>query len=104
VSEIKKYRKKPVVIEAYQLSYPYGDNAYDIAEWCGGEVKKNDHLKYYEIRSYLVIHTLEGDHLAKPGDYIIKGVRGEFYPCDMDIFEETYDEVKQWGDHDVTEV
>jgi len=39
----------------------------------------------------LFIHTLEGDHQAKIGDYIIKGVHGEFYPCKEDIFHETYD-------------
>lgn len=39
----------------------------------------------------LVIHTLEGDHRASPGDYIIKGVNGEFYPCKPDVFEKTYE-------------
>ena len=41
-------------------------------------------------REGLVIHTLEGDHHASPGDYIIKGVNGEFYPCKPDIFAKTY--------------
>ena len=43
------------------------------------------------IQYSLVIHTLEGDHHANPGDYIIKGIHGEFYPCKPDIFEKTYD-------------
>ena len=42
-------------------------------------------------QSGLVIPTLEGDHLAEPGDWIIKGVKGEFYPCKPDIFAATYD-------------
>jgi len=103
MTEIKKYRKKPVVIEAYQLDYPYGRNAILVSEWCNADIK-NDGEPFEYRKYYLTIHTLEGDHTAKPGDYIIKGVRGEFYPCDMEIFEETYDEVRQWGDHDVTEV
>lgn len=103
MSEIKRYRKKPVVIEAYQLEAPYGHNAILVSEWCNAEIKHDG--KPEEYRKYhLIIHTLEGDHLAEPGDYIIKGVAGEFYPCKPDIFAQTYDEVRQWGDHDVTEV
>ena len=41
----------------------------------------------------ITIHTLEGDMKAKQGDYIIKGVKGEFYPCRKDIFEQTYEEI-----------
>ncbi len=60
--QTKKYVKKPVVIEAYQTDVE------------------------------LVIHTLEGDMLARPGDYIITGVNGEQYPCKEEIFLKTYDE------------
>lgn len=61
---IKKFRKKPVVVEAYQTD------------------KKE------------VIHTLEGDMIASPGDWIITGINGEKYPCKPDIFEETYEKVE----------
>lgn len=44
---------------------------------------------------YLCIPTLEGNHLADKGDFIIKGVKGEFYPCKPDIFEKTYEEVQK---------
>lgn len=61
----KKYRKKPVVVEAYQTD------------------------------KEIVIHTLEGDMTASVGDYIITGVNGEKYPCKPDIFEKTYDEITE---------
>lgn len=83
-----KYRKKPVIIEAKQVSL---DNLKEIAKWSGGSVQilpfgmKNGLL--------LVVETLEGDLFAKEKDWIIKGVKGEFYPCKPDIFEATYEQV-----------
>ena len=78
----RAYRKKPVVIEAVQWT---GENHAEMCEFIDPEV--------FEIipRVGLVIHTLEGDHHASPGDYIIKGVNGEFYPCKPDIFAKTYE-------------
>lgn len=73
-----KFRKKPVVIEARQLSEA---NAKDIASWCGGRPGK----------AGVIIPTLEGAHNASIGDWIICGVKGEFYPCKPDIFSETYE-------------
>lgn len=72
-----KYRKKPVVIEAIQWN---GDNFGEVAMFC----------KKIKV-AYTHIETLEGDMLASKGDYIIKGVKGEFYPCKPDIFEATYE-------------
>ncbi len=80
---IKKYRKKPVVIEAIQWN---GSNYKDIKDFCKEAV--------IDQNLTLVIETLEGDHYAKEGDYIIKGVKGEFYPCKPDIFEKTYEEIE----------
>ena len=60
-AKARKYRKKPLVIEAYQTE------------------------------SELLIPTLEGNHIASPGDFIVRGVDGECYPCKPDIFKETYD-------------
>ncbi len=76
-----KFRKKPVVIEARQV--PVGGNTTDpsLAEWCGGSAS-SDHV---------LIKTLEGTMCADVGDWIIKGVKGEFYPCKPDIFEATYE-------------
>lgn len=77
-----KYRKKPIVIEAVQFT---GDQK-EIIAFTG------DANIFTPIG--LIIHTLEGDHRAKIGDWIIKGIQGEFYPCKSDIFEQTYEEVK----------
>jgi len=80
-----KYRKKPVVIEAVQWTNDKEswDNimSMGLSKWKPGEMGSGT----------FIIETLEGDHLAKSGDYIIKGVQGEFYPCKPDIFEETYE-------------
>lgn len=83
------YRKKPVVIEARQLTR---ENWSEIVEWAVGSeiIPASMCLKVGSIR----IPTLEGDHIATPGDFIIKGVKGEFYPCKPDIFELTYEAVQ----------
>lgn len=86
-----KYRKKPVVIEAVQWK---GNNADEVEEKLGLKI---DRELYYEVESdyySLIISTLEGDMKAREGDYIIKGVQGEFYPCKPDIFESTYEKVE----------
>lgn len=79
----RRYRKKPVVIEAMQFT---GDNFTAIIAFV------NEKVETAENRGdTLTIHTLEGDMVASKGDYIIKGVQGEFYPCKPDIFEQTYE-------------
>lgn len=80
-----KYRKKPVVIEAIQ----YTDNDYGTLAAIGSMG-----LKPIFKDNNFIIPTLEGDHVASIGDYIIKGVNGEFYPCKPDIFEKTYEMVE----------
>lgn len=78
-----RFRKKPVEIEARQLGVDY-DTDCEIVGWCGGTAT-GDH-------GYLLgIDTLEGTMYAGPGDWIIQGVQGEFYPCKPDIFELTYE-------------
>ena len=86
---MKKYRKKPIVIEA--LLWGAETTTEEMALFVG---TKELTLKFFEGEPCLVIHTLEGDHFAKIGDYIIKGVSGEFYPCKPDIFGMTYEEVE----------
>lgn len=84
-----KFRKKPVEIEARRLPELKSDGmrsfdqTFEISTWCGGEVDN--------ISQAVVISTLEGNMRADPGDWIIKGVNGEFYPCKSDIFEKTYE-------------
>lgn len=80
-----QYRKKPIVIEAIQF---YGDNWKDICSFIGKEVP----IEWKTPScAELIIPTLEGNMIADKGDWIIKGIRGEFYPCKPDIFTETYE-------------
>ena len=83
---MSKYRKKPVVIEARQ--YLDAQDVQELADWCGGKVVVEDGWE-----TIININTLEGVMTVKEGDYIIQGVKGEFYPCKPDIFEETYEAV-----------
>lgn len=82
-----KFRKKPVVIEAKQFGLVDGSAA-EIIEWA--------HPLQIRLTSEgLVIPTLEGRMTADRGDWIIKGIKGEFYPCKPDIFEATYEKVEE---------
>lgn len=80
-----KFRKKPVVIEAIQWT---GKNHLEIKDFC--------HTAVYAEKEHvnLIIPTLEGLHSASLGDWIINGVKGEFYPCKPDIFAATYEPVQ----------
>ena len=79
-----KYRKKPVSIDAVLFN---GTNHDEIAEFCApNPVKVGGNFT-------LLIPTLEGEMTASKGDWIIRGVKGEFYPCKPDIFEATYEAV-----------
>lgn len=89
-----KYRKKPVVIEAFQL------NARGLVgeDWFWNAVSENtivthDFGKYYTNPAWCEIKTLEGTMIAKAGDYIIRGVNGEIYPCKSEIFHVSYEAV-----------
>ena len=93
-----KFRKKPVIIEAVQLTedvawanvldgqpLPFG-----LHRSCSGYHAGDRRMDYFEIS----IETLEGKMRAELGDWIIKGVAGELYPCKPDIFEQTYEKVE----------
>jgi hypothetical protein len=91
-----KATKKPVTIECIQWN---GKNKEEIEQFCGKDCKFELDTHAYDAgvappRWNLYIHTLEGDHYAIESDYIIKGVKGEFYPCKEDIFLQTYDIVQ----------
>jgi len=79
---VSKFRKKPVVIEArlFDPGLDY-DEACNVVGWCGGRA----------VDEGCAIGTLEGEMLASPGDWVIRGVQGEFYPCKPDIFAATYE-------------
>lgn len=80
-----KFRKKPVVIEAFLFE---GQPSDKWPEWL-----RQDNVFRHGKGAYLRIQTLEGDMIASFGDWIIKGVKGELYPCKPDIFEATYEKV-----------
>ena len=85
-----KYRKKPVVIEA-ELFVPHSIDR--VIEFIG--INCYESVDIDGINDGLVIETLEGDMKASYGDFIIKGINGEFYPCKPDIFDKTYEKVEE---------
>ena len=92
VKILAKYRKKPVVVEAFQFYVdPMPDWFMDKLSSNGVTIHRCDHSKYGIEDAYCEINTLEGIMTGKGGDYIIKGVQGELYPCKPDIFETTYE-------------
>lgn len=116
MNKIKKWRKKPVVIEAVQW-FKNGDHPEDGTETFEsgefeGELLEGKLVRYYRtpdldgrsicknkmckhiMHLHGWIETLEGGHIVCPGDLIIKGIQGEFYPCKPDIFEKTYESVE----------
>lgn len=95
-----RYRKKPVEIEAMRL------DSHDTYLWVEEHVGSFDYLteegpeegvSIDPADGRMVIRTLEGDMKADPGDWIIRGVKGEFYPCKPDIFEATYEPADEGG-------
>ena len=97
---LNKYRKKPAVIDAIQLT---DRNVRQVYEWVHGcvaiktdiDLHKWDDYVQLIIAKGMKIPTLEGNMVASIGDYIIKGIQGEFYPCKPDIFEATYEVVNE---------
>lgn len=84
---MQRYRKKPVVVNA--ILFDWTNKMLNHLEYQGMEVL---HAAYRQDQvTHLEIGTLEGSHVVSKGDYIIKGVSGEFYPCKPDIFHLTYD-------------
>lgn len=98
---MNKYIKKPIEVEALQIHGNVseikefigenGDAYIDDAAWRASLEKKEYRFWDHRPRTVVLIYTLEGNMRATDGDYIIKGVKGEFYPCRKDIFEETYE-------------
>ena len=89
-----KYRKKPVVIDAFHVG-----SGNDVPEWLlaglqSGEVVQAVGVVHPGNPNAYEIHTLEGRMITQHGDWIIQGVKGELYPCKPDIFEATYEKVE----------
>lgn len=92
MGEIKKYKKKPVIIEAIQFTE---DTIQECWNFTGRKEILEESSKKYLWNIGIKIETLEGTMWAKKGDWIIKGINGEFYPCKPNIFEKTYEEVEK---------
>jgi hypothetical protein len=90
---VKQWKKKPLVVEALQWT---GKNVDEVLKFCSTAVFNiPTHIStMYDLE----IPTLEGNHVAAVGDYIIRGIKGEFYPCKSDIFLASYDECKRSSD------
>lgn len=86
-----KFRKRPIVIEARR--FRTDAEASELAQWCGGQLHLAATL--FDVHPVIDIPTLEGTMRAYVGDWIIRGVAGEFYPCRDDIFTATYEPVEE---------
>lgn len=95
-----KFRKKPVTIEAIKFEYS-ADGIERLKQFCGPALGKTHKERHITAVGEAEIGTLEDgvnltvQHIATEGDYIIKGVQGEFYPCKPDIFHATYEAVEE---------
>ena len=85
---MQKFVKKPVIVEAIQYN---GINITEVEDFIGAKLPS---VWLYVEDTQLLIPTLEGDMKVSKGDYVIKGIKGEFYPCKPDVFEKTYDVVE----------
>lgn len=89
--QVRKYRKKPVIVEAFQVTQELLDQKGWSEEYIVDE--SNRKIKYR--LDHVIIETLEGEMIADIGDYIIIGIKGEAYPCKPDIFKLTYELVSE---------
>lgn len=87
---VKKYVKKPVTVEAIIWD---GNNEAEVMSFVGAHCFVINKITMSGTEKNLIINTLEGEHIASIGDYIVKGIKGEFYPVKPDIMEMTYDAV-----------
>ncbi len=92
-----KYRKKPIIIEAFQMTY---ERRWDNSEWPqwlhkAWNLDSTDANSLYcnDNGGQLYINTLEGIHSVTPEDYIVQGIKGEIYPCKPDIFKTSYEKI-----------
>lgn len=92
-----RYRKKPVIVEAFQ--WTNGPDQTVAPLWIAQAIEEGRVRIEYKLSAppqpHMAIATLEGVMHASPGDYIIKGIAGEIYPCKPEIFEATYEEVDE---------
>lgn len=96
-----KYCKKPVVVEAVKWTGKNHREMWDFltgkTDECLSTVGETFYIDHDKVVGGLIIKTLEGEHIANIGDYIIRGVKGEYYPCKPDVFNITYERVTENG-------
>lgn len=97
-----KFRKKPVVIEAFQLTFGRMQSNVDWPQWLHEAWNKEETSPgsfYRQVTGWhsvqFLINTLEGIHAVSENDWIIKGIAGELYPCKPEIFKATYEQVAE---------
>lgn len=88
------YKKRSVEVEAFQFDGDLinRDGVYYVPDWAAKAHKHG--LIFFRDAGEMFVRTLEGDHHASVGDYIIRGIKGEIYPCKPDVFEMTYEQVE----------
>mgnify|MGYP003655550089 CR=1 FL=1 len=96
-----KYRKRPIIVDAVQWT---GQNHREMFEFLGGKSTefiqaegKNFYIDFSKVEGGLIIRTLEGEHKASIGDYVVKGIKDEFWPVKPDIFELSYEKEPAGG-------
>lgn len=90
---MNKYRKNPIIVEAIKLTRNFAEMARDFVG--ADNIAMYNLGEFAEDSCFIEITTLEGNMTANEGDYIIKGIRGEFYPCNPEIFKATYEPVAE---------
>lgn len=86
------FRKKPVEVQALQFT---GENAEEVVSWVEEGVGRHTPAVWSPDAQQLVVQTLKGEMIVVPGAWVIRGVQGEHYPCDAEIFEQSYDVVAE---------
>lgn len=87
--KIEKFVKKPIPVEMVQITE---ENIWEVAEWCGGAALNTMHPE--SSQHFIRLNTREGEVQAYQGDFIARGIEGEFYPIGKEIHEKTYDKVE----------
>lgn len=87
----RRYRFKPITVEARCINADDWEQVVDIAKWCNADIVDIDNFLAYDDNAVMAITTLEGVFYAGDGDWIVKGVMGDFYPLSGDVFDATYE-------------
>ena len=93
-ADVQKFRKKPIVVDAIRFTYP---PTKELKDFVGDSLGRSSKARHPDAKGEIEVRTLEDGendrvrHIATEGDWIIRGISGEFYPCKPDIFRATYE-------------